>query len=155
MDLLNEFVVPLNVEEAWVLLTDVDRIAPCMPGASLESHVGDKFTGRIKIKIGPVTPTFTGEAFFLERDEYLYRAVLSVDGRETRGQGFAKGTITASLFRVDDHNSKVIIESHLQITGRMASFGRNVVGDISNKLFQQFVMCLERDLLSGGSNGRS
>jgi len=146
MNLLNEFSVPLNVEDAWLLLTDVAKIAPCMPGAHLEEIHGDIFKGTIQIKIGPVAPVFKGHATFLSKDPVQHRAVLHVEGEDIKGQGFAQGTITASVFFESPKQSKVLIQSDLNISGRMASFGRGVFGDVSNKLFDKFVKCLEDQL---------
>src|ERR1700677_4034870 len=97
MELTNEFTVDVGVEEAWVILTDVERIAPCMPGAQLQEVEGDEYRGVVKVKVGPITAEYKGKATFLERDEAAHKAVLKAEGRETRGQGNASALITAVL----------------------------------------------------------
>ena len=97
MELTNEFRVGVPVERAWEVLTDVERIAPCMPGAQLQEIEGDEYRGVVKVKVGPITAQYKGAARFVERDEAAHRAVLRAEGRETRGQGNANATITAQL----------------------------------------------------------
>src|SRR3954464_3187209 len=97
MDLTNEFRVPLAVDEAWIVLTDLERIAPCMPGTTLEGVEGDEYRGTVKVKVGPMTAQYRGTARFLERDESTRRAVLRAEGKDTRGQGNAAATITATI----------------------------------------------------------
>src|SRR5436853_3640799 len=97
MELSNEFVVPVGVDEAWVLLTDVERIAPCMPGAELQEVQGEEYRGIVKVKVGPITAQYKGKAVFVERDESGGKVVLRAEGRDTRGQGNANATITATL----------------------------------------------------------
>jgi carbon monoxide dehydrogenase subunit G len=145
VDLTNEFRVPLTVEDAWAVLTDVERIAPCMPGTTLESVEGDDYKGTVKVKVGPMTAQYRGTARFLERDEAGRRAVLKAEGRETRGQGNASATITATI-TPDGDGSAVTVVTDLTITGKVAQFGRGVLADVSAKLMGQFVDCLEKDL---------
>ena len=97
MELSNEFVVPLGVDEAWGLLTDVERIAPCMPGAELTEIEGDEYRGVVKVKVGPITAQYKGKATFVEKDDTAHKAVLRAEGRDTRGQGNANATVTATL----------------------------------------------------------
>lgn len=146
MELRNEFTVPLPLSDAWDLLTDVRRIASCMPGATLKEVKGDEYVGTIRIKIGPVDSLFEGKGWFVEKNNAKKLAVLHVEGRDSKGQGFAKGTITATLTADGKKKSKAIIESNIVISGRMASFGRGVVSEISDKLFAQFVACLEKTI---------
>ena len=148
MELSNEFRVPLPVDEAWALLTDVERIAPCMPGAQLQEVEGDEYRGIVKVKVGPITAQYKGKARFQERDEAARRAVLLAEGRETRGQGNANASITATL-QADGDGTLVSIATDLAVTGRVAQFGRGVLADVSAKLLDQFVACLESDVLSG------
>jgi carbon monoxide dehydrogenase subunit G len=148
MELTNEFTVDVPVKEAWVLLTDVERIAPCMPGAQLTEVEGDEYRGVVKVKVGPITSQYKGKATFVERDEEAFRAVLRAEGRETKGQGNAAATITATLTPVGDR-TQVNVVTDLTITGRAAQFGRGVLADVSSKLLGQFVSCLETNLLSG------
>ncbi len=149
MELSNEFTVDVPVKEAWVLLTDVERIAPCMPGAQLTDVEGDEYRGVVKVKVGPITAQYKGKATFVERDEGAYRAVLRAEGRETKGQGNAAATITATLV-ADGDRTKVSVVTDLTITGRAAQFGRGVLADVSSKLLGQFVSCLETNVLAAG-----
>jgi hypothetical protein len=148
MELSNEFRVPLPVDEAWGLLTDVERIAPCMPGAQLQEVEGDEYRGIVKVKVGPITAQYKGKARFQELDEQARKAVLKAEGRETRGQGNATAVISASLV-ADGDGTLVSIVTDLAVTGRVAQFGRGVLVDVSAKLLDQFVACLESDVLSG------
>ncbi len=149
MELTNEFTVDVPVDQAWDILTDLPRIAPCMPGAQLREVVGDEHHGVVKVKVGPITAEYRGTATFVERDRQAHRAVLRAEGRETRGQGNASATITAVLQPVD-RATKVAVTTDLTITGRVAQFGRGVLADVSNKLLGQFVERLEQMVLSGG-----
>jgi carbon monoxide dehydrogenase subunit G len=146
MELRNEFVVPVGIDEAWVLLTDVERIAPCMPGAELQEIDGDEYRGIVKVKVGPITAQYKGKATFVEKDDAAHKAVLRADGRDTRGQGNANATITATL-ESEGSGTKVTVITDLAITGRAAQFGRGVMADVSTKLLGQFVSCLEKNVL--------
>ncbi|MGH8980923.1 MAG: SRPBCC family protein, partial [Acidimicrobiales bacterium] len=148
MELTNEFTVDVPVDEAWSVLTDVARIAPCMPGAQLQSVDGDEYHGVVKVKVGPVTAEYKGKASFLERDAEAHRAVLRAEGRETRGQGNASATITAKL-EPTGSATRVSVTTDLAISGRVAQFGRGVLGDVSTKLLGQFVDSLESTVLGG------
>jgi carbon monoxide dehydrogenase subunit G len=148
MELSNEFRVHLPVDQAWALLTDVERIAPCMPGAQLQEIEGDEYRGIVKVKVGPITAQYKGKARFEELDEAAHRAVLLAEGRETRGQGNASASIAATL-QADGDGTLVSILTDLAVTGRVAQFGRGVLADVSAKLLDQFVACLESDVLSG------
>lgn len=150
MELSNEFVVPVGVDEAWKLLTDVERIAPCMPGAELQEIDGEEYRGIVKVKVGPITAQYKGKATFVEKDDGAHRAVLRAEGRDTRGQGNANATITATLESAGD-GTRVKVVTDLAITGRAAQFGRGVMADVSTKLLGQFVDCLEKNVLSGGA----
>jgi hypothetical protein len=150
MELTNEFVVPVKVAEAWGLLTDVERIAPCMPGAELQEIDGEEYRGIVKVKVGPITAQYKGKATFIEKDDSVHRAVLRAEGRDTRGQGNANATITATLVPEGD-GTKVTVVTDLAITGRAAQFGRGVMADVSTKLLGQFVDCLEKNVLAAGA----
>ncbi|HUP87605.1 MAG TPA: SRPBCC family protein [Acidimicrobiales bacterium] len=155
MELTNEFRVRVPVEDAWKVLTDVERIAPCLPGAQLQEIEGDEFRGVVKVKVGPITAQYKGKATFKSRDDVEHVAVLKAEGRDTRGQGNASALITATL-TADGDGTAVKVETNLTITGKVAQFGRGVLVDVSGKLLTQFVECLEHDLLSGvpsASNG--
>ena len=150
MELSNEFVVPVGVDEAWVLLTDVERIAPCMPGAELQEIDGEEYRGIVKVKVGPITAQYKGKATFVEKDDAAHRAVLRAEGRDTRGQGNANATITATLVS-EGSGTKVTVVTDLAITGRAAQFGRGVMADVSTKLLGQFVSCLEKNVLGSAA----
>jgi uncharacterized protein len=152
VDLTNEFRVAVPVERAWEVLTDVERIAPCMPGAQLQEIEGDEYRGIVKVKVGPITAQYKGAARFVEQDEAGRRAVLRAEGRETRGQGNANATITTQL-EPDGDGTKISVMTDLTITGRVAQFGRGVLADVSTKLLGQFADCLEKKLLAGEESG--
>ena len=149
MELSNEFVVPVDVDEAWTVLSDLARIAPCMPGAELRDIQGDQYRGVVKVKVGPITASYEGKATFLEKDEPSHKLVIRAEGRDTRGQGNAQATITAVLTPVTD-GTHVSVMTDLAITGRAAQFGRGVLADVSTKLLGQFVNCLEKNVLCAG-----
>ena len=147
MKLTNDFRVALPVERAWRVLTDLERIAPCMPGAQLQEVEGDEYRGIVKIKVGPITAQYKGQATFLERDDAGCVAVLKAEGRETRGQGNASAVITATLV-ADGDGTAVSLVTDLTITGKVAQFGRGVLADVSAKLLDQFVESLEATVLA-------
>lgn len=152
MELANEFQVPVPGDEAWSVLTDIERIAPCMPGAQLEEVTGDEYHGAVKVKVGPITATYKGTARFVERDDIEHRAVLQAEGRDTRGQGNASATITAQLSpspNGDGSSTNVTVVTDLKVSGRIAQFGRGVLADVSSKLLTQFAECLEKELQDG------
>jgi carbon monoxide dehydrogenase subunit G len=147
MDLINEFDVKVPVDEAWAVLTDVERIAPCLPGAQLKEVEGDEYRGIVKVKVGPISAQYSGTATFVERDEVAHRAVLDAKGRDTRGQGNANARITAELTPSGDDSTHVVVTTDLTITGKVAQFGRGVLADVSSKLMTQFVENLETTVL--------
>ncbi|MBM3684098.1 MAG: carbon monoxide dehydrogenase [Actinobacteria bacterium] len=147
MELNNEFEVDRPVAEAWAVLTDVERIAPCLPGAALEEIEGDEFRGSVKVKVGPITAQYKGKATFVEKDDAAFRAVLKAEGRDSRGQGNAAAMITAQLTDLGGR-TKVVVSTDLTVTGKVAQFGRGVMADVSEKLLGQFVQNLEAKVLS-------
>jgi uncharacterized protein len=151
MKLENEFRVDVPVEEAWRVLLDVERIAPCMPGAQLQEVEGDEYRGIVKVKVGPITAQYKGVARITESDDTNHRAVIRAEGRDTRGQGNASASATAVL-QPDGDGTRVSIDSDVTITGKVAQFGRGVIADVSAKLLDQFVACLERDVLSSAGD---
>ena len=151
MELVHEFTVPVPVEQAWNVLTDVERIAPCMPGAELTGVDGGAYHGQVKIKVGPITAQYKGTASFAEKDEAARRVVLKAAGRDTRGQGTPSATVTAAMV-ADGGSTTVSIVTDLSVTGRVAQFGRGVMGDVSARLLDQFVRNLEADVLSLGAD---
>ncbi|GAA3832465.1 SRPBCC family protein [Streptomyces chiangmaiensis] len=146
MELHHEFTVPVPVEDAWRTLLDIERVAPCMPGATVEEYDGKTVTGSVKVKVGPVTVTYRGTAVFEEQDESAHRMVLLANGRETRGQGTARATVTGTLEPRDDGGTTVSVRTELTVTGRPAQFGRGVLAEVGDKLVGQFADCLARRL---------
>jgi len=146
MELTNDFRVALPIEKAWAVFTDVELIAPCLPGAQLQEVEGDEYRGIVKVKVGPITAQYKGQAKFLSLDPEAHVAVLRAEGRETRGQGNANATITATL-TPDGEGTAVAINTDLTVTGRVAQFGRGVLADVSAKLLDQFVADLEKTVL--------
>lgn len=149
MNLEHDFTVPVPIDEAWRVLLDVERVAPCMPGATLTSVDGRDFTGTVKVKVGPITVTYSGKASFAAVDDAAHRAVIEASGKETRGAGTVAATVTAQL---SDHgaSTQVRVVTDLNVTGRPAQFGRGVMAEVGGKLVQQFANCLA-DELSGHS----
>jgi uncharacterized protein len=149
MELSNEFHVHVPIARAWAVLTDVETIAPCLPGAQLEEVEGDEYRGGVKIKVGPITAAYKGKATFLEKDDVNHVAKLRGEGRDSKGQGNASVTITMRLTDVDGSSTKVNIHNDLSISGKVAQFARaSVLSEISEKLLGQFVNCLEHDVLT-------
>lgn len=151
MDLEHEFTVPVPVEQAWPVLLDIERVAPCMPGATLDSIEGDNFTGRLKVKVGPVTVTYRGTAGFTQKDEQTHTAVIEGSGKEARGSGTASATVTAQLHG-EGQSTRVTVRTNLQVTGRPAQFGRNVMSEVGAKLIGKFADCLEGQLSGSGED---
>jgi carbon monoxide dehydrogenase subunit G len=149
MELTNEFRVEVPVPVAWKVLTDVERIAPMMPGAELQEVEGDEYRGIVKVKVGPITAQYKGTATFVERDEAAGRVVIKASGRDTRGQGNASATIAATM-QPDGDGTRVAVVTDLNVTGKVAQFGRGILADVSAKLLGQFVNSLEADLASSG-----
>ena len=151
MELVNDFTVNVPVGEAWTTLTDVERIAPCLPGAQLQEVEGDTYRGVVKVKVGPILAQFKGEAVFIEKDEANHKAVLKASGRDTGGKGNASAMITAQLTPRGDSTTHVQVNTDLTITGKVAQFGRGALADVSNKLLGQFVENLETTVLGKGA----
>ncbi len=147
MELTHDFEVNAAVDQAWTVLTDVERIAPCLPGAQLQEVEGDEYRGVVKVKVGPITAQYKGKAVFENRDEAAHRAVLKASGRDTRGQGNASATITAQLEGAGDR-TQVHLVTDLTISGKVAQFGRGALADVSQKLLGQFVENLETTVLA-------
>ena len=138
MELNHSFTVNQPIAETWQILTDLERIAPCLPGAQLEEVHGEVYKGGVKIKVGPITAQFKGEAQFEERNDADFKAVLKASGRDTGGKGNASATITAQLTPVDATSTTCNLVTDLSITGKVAQFGRGALADVSEKLLAQF-----------------
>lgn len=148
MQLENSFTVPAGVDEAWGVLLDVERVAPCMPGATLTGHEGDNFQGTVKVKVGPIAVTYRGTAQFVERDDAAHTVKIDAKGRETRGSGTANATISCTL-TPDGTGTKVDVVTDLAITGKPAQFGRGVIGEVAGKVITQFADALAEEISSG------
>jgi carbon monoxide dehydrogenase subunit G len=148
VELNNEFRVAVPAAKTWEVLTDVERVAPCLPGAKLLSVDGDEFTGAVKVKVGPITVSYKGNASFVEKDAATQRVVLKANGKETRGSGNASAVVTAQLKDEGDATS-VVITTDLTISGKAAQFGRGVLADVAANLIGQFARALEAELLGG------
>jgi uncharacterized protein len=148
MKLENEFTVPAPVEQAWDVLLDLERVAPCLPGASIEGADGDEHRGTMTIKIGPITVRYAGTVRIEEADEAARRAVMRAQGRDSRGQGTAAATITSSMEAVEG-GTRVRVETDMRVTGPAAQFGRGVMQDVSAKLMGRFADCLAEKMGAG------
>jgi uncharacterized protein len=137
MELEHSFTVPVPEERAWEVLLDVNRVAPCMPGATLDSVEGDDIKGRIKVKVGPIAMTYAGTAHFTERDEQNHVIVLEASGKETRGAGTASATVRSTL-QEQGSETHVVVNTTLNVTGRPAQFGRGVMAEVGGKLIGIF-----------------
>lgn len=137
MILEHSFTVPTSIDETWRLLLDVDQVAPCMPGAALDTVDGDEFTGRIQVKIGAIQMTYKMKGAFVEKDEGNHRVVLEGSGKENRGAGTVRALISLTMESRGD-STDVKVSTDLNITGKPAQFGRGALGDIGGKILGQF-----------------
>lgn len=150
--IVNEFTVNRPIDEAWPIICDVERIAPCLPGAQLEEIEGEVYRGRVKVKLGAVTAQFKGEAQFVERDDVNYKAKLKGKGRDTGGRGNAEADIYAEAEALSPTSTKCTVVADLHITGKVAQFGRGILGDVSKKLIDQFASNLNTMLDEQGTS---
>lgn len=149
MELLNEFEVPLTTDQTWALLTDLQKVAPCLPGAAITSVEGDDFHGVAKIKVGPITAQYKGIARFTKLDEKAHEAVLSARAKDARGQGDVTATVTASL-SPGNGVTRVTVKTDIALTGKIAQFGRGVLADVSGALMSLFADRLRQMIESEG-----
>ena len=155
MEINNSFEVKAPLDVAWTTLTDLARIAPCLPGATLTSIEGDVYKGHVTVKVGPIVAKFGGQAIFQERNDTEHRAVLKGEGRDTTCKGNASAIITAQLEVVDALTTRCTVSTDLTITGKIAQFGRGALADVSDKLLKQFVVNLETTVLTQNVNKTS
>jgi hypothetical protein len=148
MEISDRFHVSTPLAETWKVLLDIERIAPCLPGAQLEEIEGDEFRGVVKVKVGPITAQYKGAARLAEVDEAQRRILIDASGRDTRGQGNAAAKILVTM-EGDESGTDVSVHTDLSITGKVAQFGRGVMADVSSKLLGQFADNLKRDVLAG------
>jgi carbon monoxide dehydrogenase subunit G len=152
MKLEHEFTVPAPVGTVWSALMDPVRVAPCMPGATLTEVDGPKFTGTVKVKLGPITLLYKGTGEFVETSEPDHRAVIKASGKDVRGNGTAAATVTASLAEVDG-GTRASVVTDLSVTGRPAQFGRGLIAEVGGKIIDQFAGCLATRLGSEEAGG--
>ncbi|NUR93564.1 MAG: SRPBCC family protein [Nonomuraea sp.] len=133
----HEFSVPVPVEQAWAVLLDVERVAPCLPGATLDIFEGDEFTGRMKVKVGPITVTYRGSARFEDVDKDSHTLTIQASGKEARGSGTASATVRARM-TPGEGSTSVSVETTFNVTGRPAQFGRGVMAEVGAKLIDRF-----------------
>src|ERR1700685_3416796 len=148
MELEHSFTVPVPLDQAWDVLLDVEQVAPCMPGATLDAVDGDEIKGKVKVKVGPISITYAGTARFTERNRDAGVVTLEAAGKETRGSGPAPATIRSELHDRDGQ-TEVTVHTSLNVTGRPAQFGRGVMADVSEKLIGVFASNLAYMLASG------
>lgn len=151
MDLNHAFTVEVPVDDAWRILTNVERIAPCLPGAQLQEIEGDVYRGAVKVKVGPIQAQFKGQASFVEFDEVAHKVVLKGEGRDIGGKGNASALITAELTALTETSTSVTVNTDLSVTGKVAQFGRGAMADISDKLLAQFVVNLNEMIAASDS----
>lgn len=144
MELTHDFVVPAPIDTAWATFMDLERVGNCFPGASVTEASGETFAGTVKVKLGPIALVYAGSGLFLERDDASHRAVIEAKGKDKRGNGTAGATVTLQLAPAEGGAAtRVDVTTELAITGKPAQFGRGVMQDVSDKLLQQFVGCIE------------
>jgi uncharacterized protein len=152
IELDNSFTVPVPPEQAWDVLLDVERIAPCMPGASVTSVEGDQIEGQVKVKLGPLSLSYKGTAKFTEKDQANHTIAIEASGKETRGAGTASANVHAALKPADAEGQTLVsIHTSLNVTGRPAQFGRSLLPEVSGKLISQFATNLEALIAAGGA----
>jgi carbon monoxide dehydrogenase subunit G len=153
MKINNEFTVSAPIQQAWDTMLNLERIAPCLPGAAIQDEKDEgEYDGTMKVKIGPITANYKGTVKFEEVDEENHRAVLQATGRDARGQGTASATIVSTLQEEDD-GTKVSVDTDMKLTGRAAQFGRGIAQDVATKMLGQFASCLEREIAGGPEEG--
>ncbi|MFL6079704.1 MAG: SRPBCC domain-containing protein [Ornithinibacter sp.] len=142
MELTHDFTVPASIDDAWATFMDLERVGSCFPGATVTSVDESGFGGTVKVKLGPIALQYTGSGQFLERDDAAHRAVIEAKGKDKRGNGTAGATVTVQL-APSGAGTRIDVTTDLAITGKPAQFGRGVMQDVSDKLLQQFVQCIE------------
>ena len=153
MKINNEFTVGAPIQQAWDTMLNLERIAPCLPGAAIQDEKEEgEYDGTMKVKIGPITANYKGTVKFEEVDEDNHRAVLQATGRDARGQGTASATIVSTLQEESD-GTKVSVETDMKLTGRAAQFGRGIAQDVATKMLDQFASCLEEEITGGPEEG--
>ena len=148
MQMQHHFTVPVPVDVAWKALLDPERVAPCMPGATLTKAEGNEFAGSVKVKLGPVTLLYKGTGTFKEVDEAGRRVVIDASGKDSRGNGTASASVTATL-QPEGESTQVTVDTDLKVTGKPAQLGRGLISEVGGKILNQFATCLAEKLQGG------
>lgn len=146
MKLENDLTVAKPIDEVWQAINDLEKVTPCLPGAQLTAEVGDEYEGTMTVKMGPVTAKYNGTVKVQEADESAHRAVIRAEGKDARGQGTASATITSTLSDDGNGSTRVHVETDMQLTGRVAQFGRGMHKEVASKIMGRFADCLEKEL---------
>ncbi len=154
IELRNSFTIPASVDAAWAVLLDFERVAPCMPGATLESIDGDRFEGALRVKLGAMVLTYRGAAQIVEQDDVAHRAVIEGTGKEARGASVARAVVTTVLQERGDH-TEVSVSTDLEVTGKPAQFGRGIMAEVAERLIDQFAQRLQEELGRGSAPAAS
>jgi len=147
----NEITLQAPADELFEFLSDVERVGPCLPGATIEGRDGEDYAGRMKVKVGPINATYQGKLRFLELDKDARRAVMRARAEEVNGQGNAEASITTEVEQADDENSVIRMDTDLQIRGKVAQFGRGAMEKISQRMFEQFAGNIEEAFNGNGA----
>lgn len=145
MRLDHEFTVPAPIAEVWQAVVDPERVAPCMPGAALTKVEGDRFSGTVKVKLGPISLLYKGNGEFLEKDEAAHKVTIKASGKDSRGSGTAAATVTLTLTETDG-GTHGAVATDLAITGKPAQFGRGLISEVGGKILDTFAGCLSGKL---------
>ena len=150
MQLTHSFTVPASVEETWQTFMDLEEVGGCFPGATVTEVTDEGFSGTVKVKLGPISLVYAGSGAFVERDDGARRAVIEAKGKDKRGNGTAGATVTIQLADAGSGSTRADVETDLSVTGKPAQFGRGVMQDVSDKLLQQFIRCIEDKMAAPG-----
>lgn len=149
MQLENKFTIDAPIDKAWEALNTPETVAPCFPGATLQEYEGDSFTGTVKVKLGPISLTYKGKGTYVTRDDANHKVVIEASGRDSRGNGTAKATVTGTMVADGPTRTAVTMVTDMTITGRPAQFGRGVISDVADKIIGQFSACVASKLAPG------
>lgn len=153
MQLENNFTIEAPIEKAWEALNTPETVAPCFPGATLQEYEGDSFTGTVKVKLGPISLTYKGKGTYVKRDDDKHEVVIEANGRDSRGNGTAKATVTGTMTADGPDRTAVTMVTDMTITGRPAQFGRGVISDVADKIIGQFSACVASKLAPEQATG--
>lgn len=149
MKIENEFTVNAPIQQAWGAMLDLEQVAPCLPGAAIEEATDGEYQGTMAVKLGPISTRYRGTVKIEEANEENHRAVLSASGKETRGQGSASATIISTMSE-ENGATRVHVETDVQVTGRVAQFGRGIMQDVAEELMGRFSTCVEQEIVGRG-----